>query len=187
LFYISFSFFVLFFSFEFYSEEIQRPGMLLKLRTSSLKAYQNSNMAHLNHQTNTTNNNSNNNHSHQPSFMADLTGRGNLYSPIKCDASQNDLDKMSEPFLTTTASVSTTSYDLWMDSCCNSHHIAANSHANSNRIEDDAMLKSMSNDDGEESSSGRKSLLNNHAYVHDDESKYDYSLRSGWFEFAHLN
>lgn len=172
-FFTSFSFIVFFFSFEFYLEEIQRPGMLLKLRTSSLKAYQNSNMAHLNHLNHQANTNNNNNNAHQQNCMADLTGRANLYSPIKCDASQNDMDKMSEPFLTTTASVSTTSYDLWMDSCCNSHQIV-----NSNRVEDDAMLKSVMNDDDEESSNGPKSL-SNHPYVNDDESKYDYSLQSG--------
>ena len=143
----------------------------MKLRTSSLKAYQNpTNMAHLNHLNYQANGNNNNNNTHQQNFMADLTGRANLYSPIKCDASQNDADKMSEPFLTTTASVSTTSYDLWMD----------NSHQVGNRVENDAMLKSVSNDDDEASSNDPKSL-NNHPYVNDDESKYDYSLHSGLF------
>jgi hypothetical protein len=72
-----------------------------------------------------------------------------------------------------------------MDSCCNTQQIASNLNANSNRLEEDAMLKSILNDDDEDSSNSSKSL-NNHHYVNDDESKYDYSLRSGLFFLNHV-
>jgi hypothetical protein len=66
----------------------------------------------------------------------------NIYSPIK-SVNSDDNEKLSEsnPYLTTTATASTTSYDLWLDSY----------QSQSNKLfSDDCMLKSITNSDSSE-------------------------------------
>ena len=92
-------------------ETIRRPDMLLKLRSSSYKA----------------------SNASRNGYMGDASSN-NMYSPIKSLASDNENE--TNPYLTTTASVSTTSYDLWIDSY----------QTHSNRLfNEDCMLKSVTN------------------------------------------
>ena len=99
---------------EFISENIKRPDMMLKLQgPSSYKALNEPD--------------SNTNGTKATSFAL----KSNIYSP----KSLSESDKLTDsfPYLTTTASISATSYDVWLDS-----------YNNNKLINDQDLLKSVS-------------------------------------------